>query len=1115
MPKAPKQKPFVPEGNDPLAAEHRDVSQWIEDAIAAKAGASYYYFEPELKSHPSGRKLLDAPPEQARRYVLAALEQVHHWEETAKAARAGSEAAPDGYTYCPSPGWDIAWSHRQQAIKVVAALVRRTLPFVRDDLVRILQHIHLSTDLFGVSFAIGGVVRSIERFAEASALDAELCQLLRQLALRLRTSRDSSIKRQGTALEQLCAAAVANTEENDGLTAKQPPATPALAGSPAVLNQLKRYIGISGAEADPTATLLEPDQFTLRTDSPLQAEHALLSKLIDEYLAVDPRQRPPFESYATAKEILALDLDARGRVLLAAVERRVNTMLSSASPEYGTPFWFARNAANEILHSLAVYDFQLSRDGFFDWLMYLSTVPHYDAVSLEFAAPKLIERAEHEAKHAPLSAGERYVLSLFRAVLIPGPMLCRPTENTLRLNRLLEDGAAFALAPCEVWAEAVNHDVANMSPEVRAAWMELFSHALTANAARPSAKWLKTAQKLIDALGGDVVVPAFRKWFALVNQGRSVRRVAWSVYDSRGAADTMHEENATCLRGLVWMNQLLPDREALFRSITEVALSAYRKVPGVGPRAVKVGNGAVYALSTVGTIDAVGQLAMLKVRVKFGTAQKEIEKAFNAAAEALGLPRDQIEEMGVPSYGLEQVGRRSETLGEYRAELVVSPMAAELQWFDSKGKALKSVPAKVKSEFGEDLAELKQSAKDIDAMLPAQRSRIDGMFLLEKSWPYEIWRERYLDHPLVGVIARALIWCIDGVPALFVDGAMTDLRGAAIEHGKTADVALWHPIGREVSEVVAWRNRIEELRIVQPFKQAYREVYLLTDAERRTRTYSNRFAAHVIRQHQFNALCGARGWKNVLRLLVDSSYPPASKEIPHLGLRAEFWIEGIGDDFGRDTTDAGAFLRLATDQVRFYRIDAEMCYAHAGGGGYTELYRRTDTVGAPDPLPLEEVPPLALSEIMRDVDLFVGVASVGNDPTWQDGGPDGRHREYWQSYSFGELSGTASTRKQVLERLVPRLKIADRCSFNDRFLLVRGKKRTYKIHLGSGNILMEPNDQYLCIVPDAKSRAGTGDIYLPFEGDNTLSIILSKALLLADDEKIKDPTITRQIEMAG
>jgi hypothetical protein len=35
---------------------------------------------------------------------------------------------------------------------------------------------------------------------------------------------------------------------------------------------------------------------------------------------------------------------------------------------------------------------------------------------------------------------------------------------------------------------------------------------------------------------------------------------------------------------------------------------------------------------------------------------------------------------------------------------------------------------------------------------------------------------------------------------------------------------------------------------------------------------------------------------------------------------------------------------------------------------------------------------------------------------------------------------------------------------------------------------------------------------LPFEGDEVLSAILSKALLLAADDKITDPTILRQLQ---
>jgi hypothetical protein len=136
-----------------------------------------------------------------------------------------------------------------------------------------------------------------------------------------------------------------------------------------------------------------------------------------------------------------------------------------------------------------------------------------------------------------------------------------------------------------------------------------------------------------------------------------------------------------------------------------------------------------------------------------------------------------------------------------------------------------------------------------------------------------------------------------------------------------------------------------------------------------------------------------------------------------------------------------------------------------------------------------------------------------NDPTWGDRGPETRHFTHWHNYSFGALSETAQTRHQILAGLLPRLKIADRCQLAERFLVVRGDVRTYKIHLGSGNILMEPNDQYLCIVP-AQSQATAGAasaVYLPFEGDQTLAIILSKAFLLAGDKAIKDPTILRQL----
>ncbi|MEJ8642795.1 DUF4132 domain-containing protein [Streptomyces sp. MS1.HAVA.3] len=434
-------------------------------------------------------------------------------------------------------------------------------------------------------------------------------------------------------------------------------------------------------------------------------------------------------------------------------------------------------------------------------------------------------------------------------------------------------------------------------------------------------------------------------------------------------------------------------------------------------------------------------------------------------------------------------------------------------WRNAAGKQVKTAPATVRRDHAEELRELKGLVKDIDKSLSAQSERLDRQFLARRRWAYGPWRERYLDHPLVGTLARRLIWTVDGTAVCFADGALRTLADDALTDALTdgATVELWHPAGREPAEVVAWREWLERHAVTQPFKQAHREVYLLTDAERRTRTYSNRFAAHILRQHQFNSLAAARGWNNKLRLCVDDSAPPATRELPQWGLRAEYWIEGEGQDYGIDTTEAGTYLRLRTDQVRFYPIDAPQNWATTYGGGYAmwPMAGRRRTV---DPLPLKRIPELVLSEVLRDVDLFVGVASVGNDPTWSDGGPQGRFREYWNSYGFGELNQSAETRRVLLERLVPRLAIADRCTVEGRFLHVRGELHTYKIHLGSGNILMTPNDQYLCIVPGGSGGSTAPDTgYLPFEGDRTLAVILSKAMLLAKDTEITDPTITSQL----
>jgi hypothetical protein len=212
------------------------------------------------------------------------------------------------------------------------------------------------------------------------------------------------------------------------------------------------------------------------------------------------------------------------------------------------------------------------------------------------------------------------------------------------------------------------------------------------------------------------------------------------------------------------------------------------------------------------------------------------------------------------------------------------------------------------------------------------------------------------------------------------------------------------------------------------------------------------------------------------------SHNTPTLELPQWGLQAEFHFDFPADE---RTSHHAIYVYIQTDRV---------CFRDAKGA-------------QPE---LTSLPPILFSEIMRDIDLFVGVTSVMNDPTWGTQDDQTPIHAYWRASSFGNLSASAQSRRELLERLLPKLEIRERCRLEDRFLIVRGDRAMYKIHLGSGNVMVEPGSRYLCIVPGS----GPSHLFLPFEGDETLTVILSKALLLAGDTKIKDPAIVSQLKAA-
>lgn len=666
------------------------------------------------------------------------------------------------------------------------------------------------------------------------------------------------------------------------------------------------------------------------------------------------------------------------------------------------------------------------------------------------------------------------------------------------LSELLGQGIENFLERGDAWADRAISDLEGMSDSDRALWLALFDHARNSQDSKPKAKWLTVADTHLKLIGKTAFLSRVRDWFPLYGKAT----------DGYWFADR-EERNDAYFKGLVWMCSRIED-PAVISPLGAAQRGAFKTRGRAGVRCQKVGNACIWALGLREESEAAAHLVNAKMKIKNGTVLKTLTKTIEAVAARAGLTVDDLEEMSVPDYGLEN-GVIEYDFDNVKLRIEIAGNRADWQW-SKDGKAVKSVPANVKQEFAPELKELKTTVSELEKTLTAQKERLDNLLRTEKTWDFATWQQRYLEHPLMQLVTQRLIWNFktgeETHSALPQNGSFIGKDGQALTIGEGAEVSLYHPLFDSTQNVLQWRAFIEENGTKQPFKQAHREIYLLTDAERNTRTYSNRFASHIVKQHQFNSLCAARRWKNQLHLMVDDDYPPPTKFWPKYNLRAEYWIEGIGEDYGTDTTEAGSYLRLTTDQVRFYRMTDSENRVHAGGGGYTVRYNQQSA----EPVPLEEVPPLVFSETMRDVDLFVGVSSLGADPNWSDGGPEGQFREYWGQYAWGELNESANSRGDVLSRLLPRLKFKDKARIDGRFLWVEGKKRTYKIHLGSGNILMEPNDQYLCIVPKSSE---TNDVFLPFEGDRTLSVILSKAFLLFDDDKIKDPSIVRQIEGPG
>ncbi|MDE0148957.1 MAG: DUF4132 domain-containing protein [Rhodospirillaceae bacterium] len=605
----------------------------------------------------------------------------------------------------------------------------------------------------------------------------------------------------------------------------------------------------------------------------------------------------------------------------------------------------------------------------------------------------------------------------------------------------------------------------NVPPWEAAHWSRFFSQLKRNPGSVPTKKWLAAVRDSLTPIGEQTFAEKMEKWTKKKLQNRG--SLLLSTIEHKGKFG----------RQFMWACASFPsDRmaERLSNFADEYFTNGH----------LSLGGAAARTLGCFGTMSAIRRLQWLAQKHPKPARRNACERAIDHAAKRLKLTRRDIEELSVETFGLDDDARVAETIGGYVASIFVEDaQKVAVAWTNPGGRTLKSTPKPLRDRHGDDLAALRRRVKDMRRQLSIQRQRIDRLLMADPVWTFEIWRSRYLEHGFLRPFAERLVWefrAPDGEPFTAVP-----MNGRAVLHdgserpfpGGDGMVRLWHPIDADVPTVQAWRTFLFDREFRQPIRQAFREIYVLTDAERETKTYSNRFAGHFILQKPFQGLMRTRGWRSPMFANFDPGGDP-TLDLPDGDHVAVFSVFTETDEFYAEV--------LTTEQMFFRDKD----------------WNRTL---------IEHVPPRVFSEVMRDIDLFVSVASVGADPAWMDRFAGQEAWRYGADYAGRPLTPAGESRRDVLARLLPAFAIAERCTLEERYLRVRGDLAEYRIHLGSATVKMEPDDQYLCIVPASSGKRHSGYARWLLDEDHVLSMIVSKAMLLANDEKITDATILSQI----
>lgn len=385
------------------------------------------------------------------------------------------------------------------------------------------------------------------------------------------------------------------------------------------------------------------------------------------------------------------------------------------------------------------------------------------------------------------------------------------------------------------------------------------------------------------------------------------------------------------------------------------------------------------------------------------------------------------------------------------------------------GKPLRTLPAAVKQH--PDYDAMKEAVAQLRSQARRYRAALEGAMCRGEELASEELAALARNPAARKMLAALLLLDGGGRVGLYESEGATLVDPDGERHQVSGPLRIAHPLDlHERGALATWQRELVRRRVVQPFKQAFRELYVVTAAEEETSTFSNRFAGQVVDAKQAARLLSAEGWD-----CTGEDFP-----------RRTFHRHGVTAHltFAESYHYMGELESLVVDRVLFVPTGK--------GHWWTDDGR----------MPLEEVPPLLFSEVMRDVDLVVSVAqyvggAAGGAPAPIDGVP------------FVPSPEIAERRGDLVRTLAEDLSLKG-VTVDGHFVRVKGKLADYRVHLGSAVIHVEPG-AYLCVVP-ARWGQKHDRLFLPFDAEDLkTSEVVSKVLLLSEDDKIKDESILGQI----